>query len=76
MSPKFLERQSTRREMLRNSAAFAGSALLAQLFPANLLTPAFLILGSKRQRLQLTIWRRCGRRWVVRPSNHNRWRTS
>jgi cyclase len=38
MSPKFLERQSTRREMLRNSAAFAGSALLAQMFPASLLS--------------------------------------
>jgi cyclase len=38
MSPKFLERQSTRREMLRNSAAFAGSALLAQPFPASLLS--------------------------------------
>jgi glyoxylase-like metal-dependent hydrolase (beta-lactamase superfamily II) len=38
MSPKFLERQSKRREMLRNSAAFAGSALLAQLFPASLLS--------------------------------------
>jgi glyoxylase-like metal-dependent hydrolase (beta-lactamase superfamily II) len=38
MSPKFLERQSTRREMLRNSAAFAGSTLLAQLFPASLLS--------------------------------------
>jgi cyclase len=38
MSPKFLERQSTRREMLRNSAAFAGSALLAQLLPASLLS--------------------------------------
>ena len=38
MTPKFLERQSTRREMLRNSAAFAGSALLAQLFPASLLS--------------------------------------
>jgi cyclase len=37
MSPKFLEKQSTRREMLRNSAAFAGSTLLAQLFPASLL---------------------------------------
>ncbi len=37
MKPKFLERQSTRREMLRNSAGFAGSALLAQLFPANFL---------------------------------------
>jgi len=38
MSPKFLERQSTWREMLRNSAAFAGSALLAQVFPASLLS--------------------------------------
>jgi cyclase len=38
MSAKFLEKQSTRREMLRNSTAFAGSALLAQLFPANLLS--------------------------------------
>ena len=38
MSLKFLERQSTRREMLRKSAAFAGSALLAQLFPASLLS--------------------------------------
>jgi glyoxylase-like metal-dependent hydrolase (beta-lactamase superfamily II) len=37
MSQQFLEKQSTRREMLRNSAAFAGSALLAQLFPASLL---------------------------------------
>src|ERR1700741_3640865 len=37
MSPKFLEKQSTRREILRNSAGFAGSALLAQLFPASLL---------------------------------------
>ena len=38
MSPTFLERQSTRRKMFRNSAAFAGSALLAQLFPASLLS--------------------------------------
>jgi cyclase len=38
MTSKFLERHSTRREMLRNSAAFAGSALLAQLFPASLLS--------------------------------------
>jgi hypothetical protein len=35
MSARFSEKQSTRREMLRNSAAFAGSALLAQLFSAN-----------------------------------------
>src|SRR5580700_9942203 len=38
MSPKFLEKQSTRREMLRNAAGFAGSSLLAQLFPASLLS--------------------------------------
>src|ERR1700756_3450747 len=38
MIPKFLQWPSTRREMLRNSAAFAGSALLAQLFPASLLS--------------------------------------
>ena len=40
MIAKFLERQSTRRQMLRNSAAFAGSALLAQLFPASLVSAA------------------------------------
>ena len=28
MSARFSEKQSTRREMLRNSAAFAGSALV------------------------------------------------
>jgi glyoxylase-like metal-dependent hydrolase (beta-lactamase superfamily II) len=38
MIPKFLERQSIRRGMLRDSAALAGSALLAQLLPANLLS--------------------------------------
>jgi hypothetical protein len=38
VSPKFLEKQSTQREMLRNYAGFAGSALLAQLFPASLLS--------------------------------------
>lgn len=38
MIPKFLEKQSTRREMLRNSAGFAGSTLLAQLLPASLLS--------------------------------------
>jgi cyclase len=37
MTPKSFEKQSGRREMLRNSAALAGSALLAQLFPAGLL---------------------------------------
>ena len=38
MSVRFSEKQSTRREMLRNSAAFAESALLTQLFPASLLS--------------------------------------
>src|SRR6266481_3931567 len=47
MSPKFLEKQSTRREMLRNSAGFAGSALLAQLFPASLLSAS--VPGLRQQ---------------------------
>jgi glyoxylase-like metal-dependent hydrolase (beta-lactamase superfamily II) len=47
MSSKFLEKQSTRREMLRNSAGFAGSALLAQLFPASLLRAG--VPGLRRQ---------------------------
>src|SRR6266550_3752244 len=47
MIPKFLEKQSTRRAMLRNSAEFAGSALLAQLFPASLLTAG--VPGFRRQ---------------------------
>src|SRR6516225_5569913 len=47
MSPRFLEKQSTRREMLCNSATFAGSALLAQLFPASLLSA-----GVPRRRQQ------------------------
>ena len=38
MIPSFLQKQNTRREMLRNAAGFAGSALLAQLFPASLLS--------------------------------------
>ncbi len=38
MGARFSEKQSTRCEMLRNSAAFAGSALLAQLFSASLLS--------------------------------------
>src|SRR5260370_27669203 len=37
MIPSFLQKQNTRRGMLRNGAGFAGSALLAQLFPASLL---------------------------------------
>jgi cyclase len=47
MSPRFLEKQSTRREMLRNFATFAGSALLGQLFPASLLSA-----GVPRRRQQ------------------------
>src|SRR5260370_72623 len=35
---KLKEKQGTRRELLRNAAGFAGSALLAQLFPASLLS--------------------------------------
>jgi hypothetical protein len=38
MSPTFLKKQSTRREILRNHAGFAGSTLLAQLFPTSLLS--------------------------------------
>ena len=37
MIPSFLQKQNTRRGMLRNCAGFAGSALLAQLFSASLL---------------------------------------
>jgi glyoxylase-like metal-dependent hydrolase (beta-lactamase superfamily II) len=40
MSPKLWEILIKRRELLRNSAAFAGSALLAQLFPVSLLRAA------------------------------------
>ncbi len=40
MSPKFLQSQSTRREMLRDCAGFAGTALLRQLFAASLLDAA------------------------------------
>jgi cyclase len=47
MSPKFLEKQSTRREMLRNSAGFAGSALLARFFPASLLSAG--VPGPRQQ---------------------------
>src|ERR1700747_2337924 len=37
MIPSFLRKQNTQRGMLQNCAGFAGSALLAQLFPASLL---------------------------------------
>ena len=46
MIPKFLEKRSTRREMLRNSAGFAGSAVLAQFLPASFLSGA---VASPRQ---------------------------
>ena len=47
MSPKFSEKQSTRRAMLRNYVGFAGSALLPQLFPASLLSAG--VPGLRRQ---------------------------
>ena len=37
MDSDLLQRQSSRREMLRNSASFAAGALLAQLLPGSLL---------------------------------------
>jgi hypothetical protein len=37
MKFNFLQKQTSRREMFRDSAALAGSALLAHLFPATLL---------------------------------------
>jgi cyclase len=40
MTPTFLLKQTSRREMLRNSAALAGGTLLAQLVPASLLRAA------------------------------------
>ena len=60
MSPKFLEKESTRREMLRNSAGFAGSALLAQLFPASLVragVPDFLQQATTASTDRLTAMR-------------------
>jgi cyclase len=47
MIPRFLEKESTRREMLRNSAGFAGSAVLAQLFPVSLLSAG--VRGLRQQ---------------------------
>jgi glyoxylase-like metal-dependent hydrolase (beta-lactamase superfamily II) len=47
MIPNFFDKQSTRREMLENSAAFARSAFLAQLFPASLLGAG--VLGLRQQ---------------------------
>jgi hypothetical protein len=37
MAFNFLEKQTSRREMLRGSATLAGSVFLAQFFPATLL---------------------------------------
>ena len=42
MSSDLIQKQTTRREMLRGSAALAGSAFLAQLFPGSLLRAAVL----------------------------------
>jgi hypothetical protein len=42
MNPDFLQKRPTRREMLRRSAALAGSAFWAQLFPGSLLRAAVL----------------------------------
>jgi len=47
MSPKFLEKQTTRRAMLRNSAGFAGSALLARFLPASILSAG--VPGPRQQ---------------------------
>src|ERR1700683_5178923 len=47
MTPSFLQKQNTRRGMLRNWAGFAGSALLAQLFPASLLNAGVPALGQQ-----------------------------
>src|SRR3979411_1160388 len=63
MIPSFLQKQNTRRGMLRNCAGFAGRALLAQLFPASLLnagvpalcqqaaTPPTDSLGARRAQM-------------------------
>ena len=47
MIPKFFEKQSTRREMLRNSAGLAGGGLLAQFLPASLLSAG--VPGPRQQ---------------------------
>jgi cyclase len=47
MNSDFFKKQATRREMLRGSAALAGGAFLAQLFPASLLRGA--VLGYPQQ---------------------------
>src|SRR6266853_5536117 len=41
MKFNFLQNQTSRREMLRDSATLAGSAFLAQLFPATLLRVSY-----------------------------------
>src|SRR5271163_2722402 len=40
MNPDLIQKQTTRREMLRGSAALAGSACLSQLFPGSFLRAA------------------------------------
>ena len=47
MSSKFLDQQSTRREILRKSAGIPGGALLAQLFPTSLLSAG--VSGPRQQ---------------------------
>jgi hypothetical protein len=42
MNSDFFKKQATRRELLRGSAALAGGAFLAQLFPGSLLRGAVL----------------------------------
>ena len=76
MSPKFLEKQSSRREMLRNSAGLTGSALLAQLFPASLLSAGVpglrqqaatsLIAEFAALQILRTVWIACARGVSIR----------
>jgi cyclase len=47
MNSDLFQKQTTRREMLRSSATLAGSAFLAQLFPASLLRAS--VLGHAQQ---------------------------
>jgi cyclase len=49
MNSDFFKKQATRRELLRGSAALAGGAFLAQLFPGSLLRGA--VLGYPQQTL-------------------------
>jgi len=47
MISKFLEKQSTRREMLQNSVGFAGASFLVRLFPASLLASSVPGFGQQ-----------------------------